>query len=138
MAGSILTGLITYLTVQIIIRHIIAKKFEQIAFTKGYGNEIHSYAMCLWLGTIGCLYVIALPNATLDNAMLKRQQKLINILEKQITEDYSFSDTNPNEEILDTEVFSCINEIKKYKQLLDQDIITQEEFAAVKKKLLGL
>lgn len=44
------------------IRYIVAKKFEAIAFQKGYDKSIHSYAMCFWLGIIGYLYVIALPN----------------------------------------------------------------------------
>ena len=42
----------------------VAKKFEQIAFDKGYGVEIHSCAMVFWLGIVGCLYVIALPDKT--------------------------------------------------------------------------
>jgi predicted Zn-dependent peptidase len=34
--------------------------------------------------------------------------------------------------------FSVADEIKKFKELLDMDIITQEEFDAKKKELLGL
>ena len=44
------------------LQYIVAKKFEEIAIMKGYGNEIHSFAMCFWLGIIGYLYVIALPD----------------------------------------------------------------------------
>ena len=40
----------------------VAKKFEEIAFQKGYDESIHSFAMCFWLGIVGYLYVIALPN----------------------------------------------------------------------------
>ena len=47
--------------VGIIIRYIIAKKFENVAKLKGYGSEMHSFAMCFWLGIIGCIYVAALP-----------------------------------------------------------------------------
>lgn len=32
----------------------------------------------------------------------------------------------------------AVAEIKKYKELLDQDLITQEEFAAKKRQLLGI
>ena len=39
---------------------------------KGYGTEIHSFAMCFWLGVIGCLYVIALPD-------LKREALIISL-----------------------------------------------------------
>ena len=46
----------------ILIRFIVALKFEKIAFQKGYDKKIHSFAMCFWLGIIGYLYVIALPN----------------------------------------------------------------------------
>ena len=34
--------------------------------------------------------------------------------------------------------FSCADEILKYKELMDDGIITQEEFDAKKKQLLGL
>lgn len=46
----------------IILNYFIAKKFEAIAFQKGYDVSIHSFAMCFWLGLVGYLYVIALPN----------------------------------------------------------------------------
>ncbi len=41
---------------------VVALKFEKIAFAKGYDTSIHSFAMCFWLGIVGYLYVIALPN----------------------------------------------------------------------------
>lgn len=46
------------------IDHIVALKFEKVAFDKGYDESIHSYHMCFWLGIIGYLYVIALPIKT--------------------------------------------------------------------------
>ena len=45
----------------ITIQYVIAKKFESIARLKGYGREVHSFAMCFWLGFIGYFYVLALP-----------------------------------------------------------------------------
>ena len=45
-----------------IVNAIIASKFEDVAYLKGYGQDIHSFAMCFWLGILGCLYVIALPD----------------------------------------------------------------------------
>ena len=45
----------------LVIAYIVAKKFEQIAIEKGYPN-VHAFAMCFWLGIVGYLYVIALPN----------------------------------------------------------------------------
>lgn len=50
------------IVVVLFINYIVAKKFEKIAFQKGYDDSIHSFAMCFWLGLIGYLYVIALPN----------------------------------------------------------------------------
>ncbi len=49
------------LAVALFIQYIVAKKFEAIAFQKGYDETIHSCAMCFWLGIVGYLYVIALP-----------------------------------------------------------------------------
>ena len=44
------------------INAVIASKFNDIAYMKGYGPEMHCFAMCFWLGILGCLYVIALPD----------------------------------------------------------------------------
>lgn len=58
----VLLGLLIYLN------YIIAKKFEKIAFDKGYGVDgVHAFAMVFWLGIIGILYVIALPPKSNDN-----------------------------------------------------------------------
>ena len=47
----------------ILIDYIVAKKFEEIATMKGHTN-VSAFAMCFWLGIVGYLYVIALPNLT--------------------------------------------------------------------------
>ena len=47
----------------IIIHCIVAKKFNKIAQQKGH-YDVHAFAMCFWLGIIGYLYVIALPDLT--------------------------------------------------------------------------
>ena len=49
------------------IRKRVALKFEKIAFQKGYDSSIHSFAMCFWLGIVGYLYVIALPDLNICN-----------------------------------------------------------------------
>ena len=46
----------------IFLNYTIAKKFEKIVFDKGYGKELKAFHMCFWLGLVGYLYVIALPN----------------------------------------------------------------------------
>ena len=48
--------------IYLIINAVIASKFNDVASMKGYGPEMHCFAMCFWLGIIGCLYVIALPD----------------------------------------------------------------------------
>ena len=68
------------LVILIIVNYMIARKFEQIVFAKGYGKELHSFAICFFLGIIGYLYVIALPNAKFDNLSLKQQRKIIEML----------------------------------------------------------
>lgn len=50
------------IAIALIINCVFAKKFEEIAFQKGYDESIHSFAMCFWLGIVGYLYVIALPD----------------------------------------------------------------------------
>ena len=50
------------IAIALFINYVVAKKFEEIAFQKGYDESIHSFDMCFWLGIVGCLYVIALPN----------------------------------------------------------------------------
>ena len=54
--------LIILLVISLVVDYIVALKFEKIAFQKGYDKSIHSFAMCFWLGIVGYLYVIALPN----------------------------------------------------------------------------
>ena len=55
------------LVVALYISAIVASKFEQIAIQKGYDSSIHSFAMCFWLGVVGYLYVIALPDKSVQN-----------------------------------------------------------------------
>lgn len=64
----------------IYVNHKIAKAFEQIVFAKGYGTELKAYYMCFCLGIVGYLYVIALPNAKLDNITLKQQKHLLAVV----------------------------------------------------------
>ena len=52
----------------IFLNYTIAKKFEEIVFDKGYGKELKAFHMCFWLGIVGYLYVIALPNKNVGNA----------------------------------------------------------------------
>ena len=50
------------------IQLFIADRFEKVAFMKGYDKSVHAFAMCFWLGLIGCVYVAALPTKTKASA----------------------------------------------------------------------
>ncbi len=63
--------IIFLIAIPFVIKYIVAKKFEKIAFMKGYGTQIHSFAMCFWLGIVRYIYVLALPNLTLINNNIK-------------------------------------------------------------------
>lgn len=64
----------------IYLNYKIAKKFEQIAFAKGQTKAVHAFEMCFWLGIVGYLYVIALPNANFDIKRLNQQKQIIELL----------------------------------------------------------
>lgn len=70
---------ILLIALPIVINVIVAKKFEQIAIWKGY-TDVHAFAMCFWLGIVGYLYVIALPNITHDRISLSQNKTIINFL----------------------------------------------------------
>lgn len=72
MFGYILLVIVIYL----IIGFVIGRMMENVAADKGYGTEAHAFAMCFWLGIIGCIYVAALP----DKIQQKQNQKIIELL----------------------------------------------------------
>ncbi len=74
-----LSGIIIYL----ILAYIVAKRMAFAAECKGYQPEqSHAFAMCFWLGTLGCLYVIALPDliAQKQNEQIERFLRTTNKL----------------------------------------------------------
>lgn len=50
---------------------------KNVAFSKGYDDSAHAFAMCFWLGIFGGIYVIALP----DLVARKNQEEIISLLE---------------------------------------------------------
>lgn len=69
-----LMGFLVFLYIVIIaamlyVGYIVAKQFEKIANQKGYGEEKHTLAMCFWLGIVGYLYVIALPDMNFEKRL---------------------------------------------------------------------
>ena len=53
-------------------------------------------------------------------------------------EEYLSAKKAENQKAVNPTPFSTADELKKFKELLDSGIITQEEFDAKKKQLLGL
>lgn len=55
---------------------IVAQMMQDVAALKGYGKEVHAFAMCFWLGIIGYIYVAALP----DKIQQEQNQKIIELM----------------------------------------------------------
>lgn len=65
-----------FVIIYFIVNFIIARLMENTAAMKGYGSEVHAFAACFWLGVIGCLYVVALP----DKITQSQNQQIIDLL----------------------------------------------------------
>ena len=65
-----LLWLLTIVLLALLINYIVSRKFEEIAFLKGYDESAHSFAMCFWLGVVGWIYVLGLPNKTAVNVVI--------------------------------------------------------------------
>ncbi len=79
-AGAIvLLMYVVIIAIAIAIRVVIANQGVKIAELKGYYN-VHAFAMCFWLGTIGFIYVAGLP----DLNQRKQNAQIINLLAKQL------------------------------------------------------
>ncbi len=67
------------IVIAIAIKVVIANQGVKIAELKGYYN-VHAFAMCFWLGSIGFIYVAGLP----DLNQRKQNAQIINLLAKQL------------------------------------------------------
>lgn len=79
--------------IYLVIGFITGRMMENVAADKGYGEEANVFAMCFWLGIIGCIYVAALPDKTLQ----KQNQKIIDLLsakEDKSSNTYTNSDSS--------------------------------------------
>lgn len=63
----------------IVARGFLAKQMANVAAMKGYGKEIHAWAWCFWLGIIGYIYVLSLP----DKVTQSQNQQIIELLKAQ-------------------------------------------------------
>lgn len=59
--------------VVLVVNVIFAIFMRNVAFSKGYNDDVHAFAMCLWLGIFGGIYVISLP----DLVARKNQEEII-------------------------------------------------------------
>ena len=62
----------------ILVQVIFASFMRKAAVRKGYGDDAHTWAMCFWLGIIGGIYVIALPDLICQN----QNQQIIELLKE--------------------------------------------------------
>ena len=74
--------IILILMVLLVIQAIGALLMRNAAVAKGYGDEVHAWAACFWLGILGYLYVIALP----DKVAQSQNQQLIDQNQQLISE----------------------------------------------------
>ena len=62
--------------IAVTIEFVFAWFMRMAAVRKGYGDDSHVFALCFWLGILGGIYVIALP----DLVQQEQNQKIIDIL----------------------------------------------------------
>jgi hypothetical protein len=72
-------GILLGLAILVGINAYGATLMKKVGINKGYGAETHIWAICFWLGIIGYLYVIALP----DKIAQSQNQKIIKLLEEE-------------------------------------------------------
>ena len=64
-----------FLTILIVLDDNVARKFESIAFDKGYTRSAGVFWMCFLLGPVGYIYVAAMPVLTAEQIEAKRLNK---------------------------------------------------------------
>lgn len=62
----------------IVANGFLAKQMANVAAMKGYGEEVHAWAWCFWLGVLGYIYVLSLP----DKVTQSQSQQIIELLKK--------------------------------------------------------
>ncbi len=60
----------------LVVNGFLAKQMANVAAMKGYGEEIHAWAWFFWLGIIGYIYVLSLP----DKVTQSQNQQIIELL----------------------------------------------------------
>ena len=80
LISDLLVLLLVCEVVYLIWNLITAKTMQKIARQKGYGEEFNCFSMCFWLGIVGCLYVISLP----DLKQREQLDRIIKLLDPQM------------------------------------------------------
>ena len=60
----------------IAVRAYCAYLMRQSMILKGYGKDLHAWAICFWLGVFGYFYLLSLP----DKIQQSQNQQLIEVL----------------------------------------------------------
>ena len=65
--------------IYIIVAALGASFMRNAALRKGYGDDIHAWAICFWLGIFGYIYIMALP----DKIVQSQNQQIIELIKKE-------------------------------------------------------
>ena len=102
-----------------------AQRIDKLAFSKGQSSDIST--LCLILS----IFVGIIPPIIMQDKINNIVTKKTDVAVTANTDATSARNTTPP-------AVGIADELKKYKELLDSGVITQEEFEAKKKELLGL
>lgn len=69
-------GYIIVFIIAIVINLVLANFMGQVAYAKGYDDSAHAFGMTFWLGILGCLYVVSLP----DLILREQNQEILNAM----------------------------------------------------------
>lgn len=84
--GGIIIASIVVLFIFVIINYNMACNMQEIVEKKGY-KDLRVVAICFWLGIIGYLYVIALPNLEEQRLLKKIAGEAENVIENEEKEE---------------------------------------------------
>ena len=129
--GSILTSNATDGEKIIYYKDIIGIQYKEPGFTVGYLQlETSAPSMNNGISNFFGENSFTFDNSG-DSVGVLEMQPIVEYIKKRV-EDYKRNDSGT------VQAVSAADEIKKFKELLDMGVITQEEFDAKKKQLLGL
>lgn len=78
MDEGIIVLLVIVVLIYIAINAYCAYLMKNATVMKGYGDDMHIWAICFWLGIFGYLYALCLP----DKVQQAQNQQIIELLKK--------------------------------------------------------